>query len=43
MMVFKRNCLPSGIPGFVIQAGGFTVDLEEKETLPRLLMNLEMG
>ena len=34
---YKNTIFHRVIPGFVIQAGGFTVDLEEKETLPEII------
>ena len=34
---YKNTVFHRVIPGFVIQAGGFTVDLEEKETLPEII------
>ena len=34
---YKNTIFHRVIPGFVIQAGGYTVDLEEKETLPEII------
>ena len=34
---YKNTIFHRVIPGFVIQAGGFSVDLEEKETLPEII------
>jgi len=34
---YKNTIFHRVIPGFVIQAGGYTVDLEEKETLPDII------